>query len=889
VFKNVIPLGSIQLTVECGDQPDRVYNYNANNGVFDFKWDRRCGDGNLAPSGTYTVVLEACDIYHNCDEARGKVNIPFAAPIMPTSTPMPTLEKTEVVQQWYSNPTSIPSATPTPQTSVLPVLPMTGSQTAPDDEIPSGNNQPLLPLAAAALGTSVLLAASSRKEEEEESSETPVNVSSLSALAGIVKTGFDGIWNEAERISAADASTEKSRRTYYVGVEDPQEALRRQKELAALVAAQSVKTTTSTGNTSGKVAKTTSPTSSYSYQDILYGNGTTKGVMGTSMGYTSHGQAKTASVSNVKSTSSSKPSAAKNNNGSTAKSTSSSSGGLLGWISNTAKSVENSVKSTVTSTINKVVNTVKSTASTVRDTVSSFVKDPVTTIKNVASSVKNTVTSAASSVANTVKNTASAVNNAVTTFISNPKTTIQNIASAVQTTVNNVATNVNSAVTNTVNSVVNKVNTTKTNVVNTINAASITAGIVASAVAEEVEDGATQYIDNQIDNTKETIAFTYNSLAWLFGSFTDPTVNPYLTYASTVTTPALINTAKDSLHAWGDVYSMLGIIRNYTFTAFAESRWEDGFRGLVGILEGNLAVGKTPLMAGEIIADGIIAWPEHLVKTATQFNTSIKDLLAGKQNYGDVYYTMVTFAADALPVVGILSPGGILDTAAQGSILDSEAIAARALAMAGESEAEGTAVRVAEIAAEAGSEAAVVEGMEAAAARAAEGTAGEIETITESVLNSTDDVVKGAGELSEAEIIAQKQAIADAAAQNYNYKYKPAAERAKLKGYDGIGTTSNGGATFQGSDWMYPVEEGQSNVVKIKATGNRENDFKLAYEQAGIENKPIDAVWHHVDDFNVETGEMTLELVYKKAHDAIIPHSGSCAQYDAVNGPTYNK
>ena len=76
VFKNIIPLGRKKITVDCGDQPDRVIEYNANEGAFDFKWDRRCGDGNLAPSGSYTVVLEACDIYDNCDEAHGTVNIP---------------------------------------------------------------------------------------------------------------------------------------------------------------------------------------------------------------------------------------------------------------------------------------------------------------------------------------------------------------------------------------------------------------------------------------------------------------------------------------------------------------------------------------------------------------------------------------------------------------------------------------------------------------------------------------------------------------------------------------------------------------------------------------------------------------------------------------------
>jgi hypothetical protein len=246
VFKNVIPLGSKKITVDCDEQPDRVIEYNANEGAFDFKWDRRCGDGNLAPSGSYTVVLEACDIYHNCDEARGKVDIPFVAAIIvpPTSTPMPTLENVDTDQIWYSTPTPIPSYTPTPQEAVLPMLPATGGDDSGDNNVPTGSNQPLLPLAAAALGTSVLLAASSKREEREAQAaarleemqnastaqqaqnqaaretcvaaqtvatvneETPyVEVSTLAALAGVVKETFEGVWEDAVRISPADAPT----------------------------------------------------------------------------------------------------------------------------------------------------------------------------------------------------------------------------------------------------------------------------------------------------------------------------------------------------------------------------------------------------------------------------------------------------------------------------------------------------------------------------------------------------------------------------------------------------------------------------------------------------------------------------------------------------------
>ena len=297
------------------------------------------------------------------------MEIPFVALSLPTSTPMatstplPTLQATQS-GAWYQNPTPVPSLTPTPQgTMVFPVLRTINEQE--DGKDSSGtSDQPLLPLAAAALGTSVLLAAASRREEKQAlDGETapPVKVSTLAALAGVVKESFDGIWNEAVRISPADAPT-VSIRTYYVGTEDPAEYLKRLAEMKANTPA--VVSTGATG-TAGKVIKKPSVSTTTTYQDYLYGTSTTKGVIGTATGNANSGQKKTTSVANAKSTTSSTSYAAKTSS-STKATTTTSSGGVLNWISDTAKSVVNTVKSVVTtvaaaipSTVNKVVNYVK--------------------------------------------------------------------------------------------------------------------------------------------------------------------------------------------------------------------------------------------------------------------------------------------------------------------------------------------------------------------------------------------------------------------------------------------------------------------------------------------------------------------------------------------------
>ena len=130
------------------------------------------------------------------------------------------------------------------------------------------------------------------------------------------------------------------------------------------------------------------------------------------------------------------------------------------------------------------------------------------------------------------------------------------------------------------------------------------------------------------------------------------------------------------------------------------------------------------------------------------------------------------------------------------------------------------------------------------------------------------------------------QEKADDAARNYN-KAKNVIEKARNKGLEGFTETSNNGIAFANSKYMHQID-GKDTIARVKATGNRAKDFAEANKLFGFADTPEGYVWHHVDDYNVETGELTLELVKVEAHKAIIPHAGGCAQYDAVWGPTYN-
>ena len=133
--------------------------------------------------------------------------------------------------------------------------------------------------------------------------------------------------------------------------------------------------------------------------------------------------------------------------------------------------------------------------------------------------------------------------------------------------------------------------------------------------------------------------------------------------------------------------------------------------------------------------------------------------------------------------------------------------------------------------------------------------------------------------------IAEQQAIADKAAQEYNDKYHPA-ERAQEKGYK-VQKTANGGVSFVGSGEVYMID-GKETIVTIEATGNRPNDYKAANAKAKLDDIPDGYVWHHRDDYDVATNTLTMELTTTESHRASKPHSGSAAQHDAVHGPTYN-
>lgn len=159
----------------------------------------------------------------------------------------------------------------------------------------------------------------------------------------------------------------------------------------------------------------------------------------------------------------------------------------------------------------------------------------------------------------------------------------------------------------------------------------------------------------------------------------------------------------------------------------------------------------------------------------------------------------------------------------------------------------------------------------------------EIEELPELDDDDESQEKKGERELT----LKEKQEIADTTAQEYNKKYNPY-EKAQKKGIDGIKKTDNGGVSFAETDRIYIKEDGIKCVVKIEATGKRTSDFDAANKAMGLDETPEGYVWHHVDDYNVEDGTITLELVDDEAHNASKPHCGGCAQYDAVNGLSYN-
>ncbi len=109
---------------------------------------------------------------------------------------------------------------------------------------------------------------------------------------------------------------------------------------------------------------------------------------------------------------------------------------------------------------------------------------------------------------------------------------------------------------------------------------------------------------------------------------------------------------------------------------------------------------------------------------------------------------------------------------------------------------------------------------------------------------------------------------------------------AASKGFPGIGFTAEGVPDFAGSPYLYPVAEGQSNIVTIKLTGSRTADFEGANSAGGFSQTPAGYTWHHLG-YDPVSGEGTLQLVQQGAHEATFPHVGGVSQYEAYNGVEY--
>ncbi|WP_202632374.1 RHS repeat-associated core domain-containing protein, partial [Cronobacter sakazakii] len=96
------------------------------------------------------------------------------------------------------------------------------------------------------------------------------------------------------------------------------------------------------------------------------------------------------------------------------------------------------------------------------------------------------------------------------------------------------------------------------------------------------------------------------------------------------------------------------------------------------------------------------------------------------------------------------------------------------------------------------------------------------------------------------------------------------------------------GVDFSGSPDLFPESPGKKNIVEITMQGSRDRDFTEAYKQAGITKAEAHGyTWHHVDDFDPNTGKTTMQLVKTSAHEATFPHKGSVSQFEKHFGVKY--
>ncbi len=156
------------------------------------------------------------------------------------------------------------------------------------------------------------------------------------------------------------------------------------------------------------------------------------------------------------------------------------------------------------------------------------------------------------------------------------------------------------------------------------------------------------------------------------------------------------------------------------------------------------------------------------------------------------------------------------------------------------------------------------------------------------------------GGLNEYTTTKQAQKAADNYALEYNQKHNPLKDGEDY-GLENLKQTANGGVDFSDSDYILRTDSGEPIQIKIKSTGDRVKDYKLA-EKTLKEDYGIDMdfasmrtgsdkthVWHHMDDYNVATNETTMQFIEIDAHKAIKTHAGSAKQYHIANGTGYGK
>jgi len=139
VSSNHFPITSIQVTIRDPQKrwKELVLDFDPGKNSYIVKWDRRFGDGTLAPVGEYPVLAVACDVNGLCGQDAGRIVIPETATSTATLTPSPTATSTlmpsitPVATQILPTSTlvlitSAPEETPKPARSSLPLWQIIG-------------------------------------------------------------------------------------------------------------------------------------------------------------------------------------------------------------------------------------------------------------------------------------------------------------------------------------------------------------------------------------------------------------------------------------------------------------------------------------------------------------------------------------------------------------------------------------------------------------------------------------------------------------------------------------------------------------------------------------------------------------------------------------------